>query len=107
LDACQRIEELLKPDGEVIGERPRAKSMVRRVTGGAEEARDLFESLAKLGWDAPVEEPSHGSNPGRLVEISDLGYVGYRETPTPTIDVNVSIEGLRNVKFKFIGGAGA
>jgi hypothetical protein len=32
-----------------------------------------------------------------MVEIPELGYVGYGETPTPIVDVNVSIEWLRNV----------
>lgn len=84
--------------------------MVRRVVSAspAEEARGLFDQLAELGHEIPVGEPTRGSRPGRLVELPELGYVGYRETPTPTVDVNVSIEGLRNVKFKFVrGGRGA
>lgn len=100
----QRVEELLKPGGEVIGIRPRQRTLVRRVvvSSPAEEARELFEQLAGLGKEAATGEPTRGSRPGRLVEIPDLGYVGYREAPTPTVDVNVSIEGLRNVKFKFV-----
>lgn len=101
-----RVEELLKPGGEVIGIRPRQRTMVRRVvvSSPAREARELFKQLADLGNEAVTREPTHGSRPGRLVKIPDLGYVGYRETPTPTVDVNVSIEGLRNVKFKFVRG---
>lgn len=104
------MEELLKPGGEVIGAPPRRRTIVRRVSvaSPAEEARRIFEELAELGREVAVE-PTRGSRPGRLVEIPDLGYVSYRETPTPTVDVNVSIEGLRNVKFKFVpaGDGGA
>lgn len=100
MGARRRVEELLKPGGEVIGERPRPNSKVRRVAvdSPAEEARQLFDQLAELGHD----HPGVGSRPGRLVEMPGLGYVGHRETPTPTVDVNVNIEGLRNVKFKFV-----
>lgn len=108
MSARERVEELLKPDGEVIGVRPRPNSNVRRVASLApvEDARETFERLAELGHDYSDESPSRGSRPGRLVEIPDLGYVGYRETPTPTVDVNVIIEGLSNVKFKFVGEFG-
>lgn len=66
----------------------------------------IFEQLAELGREIAAE-PTRGSRPGKLVEIPDLGYVSYRQTPTPTVDVNVNIEGLRNVKFKFVPSGGA
>lgn len=108
MDDRRRIEELLKPEGMVIGVPPRPNSNVRCVASLApvEDARETFERLAKLGHETPDENPSRGSRPGRLVEIPDLGYVGYREASTPTVDVNVSIEGLSNVKFKFVGEFG-
>lgn len=104
MDKRRRLEELLKPGGKILGSRPRQRTMVRRVISAspAEEARWLFKQLADLGHEVPVEEPTRGSRPGRLAEIPGLGHVGYRDTPTPTVDVNVSIEGLRNVKFKFV-----
>jgi hypothetical protein len=104
LDARRRIEELLKPEGEVIGVRTRPNGKIHRVVAVSpgEAARGIFEDLAGLGCEIPHEAPSRGAHPSRLIEIPGLGYVGYRESPIPTIDVNVSIERLGNVKFKFV-----
>lgn len=106
--AWRQIEVLLKPDGKVIGTQKHPKSAVRWVYVAAPKqgARDLFSQLASLGYEAETGDPTRGSRPGLLVEIPALGYVGYREAPTPTVDVNVSIEGLRNVKFKFVSDSG-
>ncbi len=105
MEGRQRVEELLKPYGEPLGD-PGLRRGVRVVQGGADEARALFEKLAQLGRDAPVGSPSRGSRPGRLVEIPDLGFVGYREdsnSDEPTIDCRVSVRGLEKVKFKSVG----
>lgn len=107
----QRVEELLKPYGSPLGE-PGRRRGVRVVEGSAAEARELFEELACLGHDAPIESRTAGSSPGRRVELPDLGFIGYRETSTsgePTIDCRVNVEGLEKVKFKFVdptGGSG-
>lgn len=106
MGARERIEELLKPDGEVIGSKTRPGSNVRRVTATApvEEARETFERLAVVGRESPVPGSSV-----RRVEIVGLGYVTYREeskSGPPSIDVKVSIEGLEKVKFKFVADAG-
>lgn len=105
MDSRKRIEELLKPGGELLGI-PGRRRGVRVVKGSANEARTLFEELARLGREVPVEKPTRGSRPGRVAEIPDLGYVGYREESTsgePTVDCRVSVEELGKVKFKFVG----
>ena len=105
MDARQRVEELLKPDGELLGV-PGRRRGVRVVEGSAEEARTLFEELVGMGQEVLVGKPTRGSRLGRLVEIPDLGYVGYREESTsgePTVDCRVSVEALEKVKFKFVG----
>lgn len=102
MEARDRVEELLKPGGEILGDKPRATGQVRRVPGDAEEARALFEELAELGRPAPVAD-----NPGQRVEIPNLGHVNYREVSKsgpPSLDVSVTIEGLEKVRFKFVGG---
>jgi hypothetical protein len=99
-DPRRLVEALLKPDGEPLGELPRARSKVRRVQAGAREAQQLFQRLAQLGHDAPI--PTYF---GSRVHIPGVGIVGYRpvsKSGEPTVDVNVSIEGLENVKFKFM-----
>lgn len=104
MDSRRRIEELLKPGGEVLGTKPRRTGRVRRVAAGVEEARSIFEELEKLGHPAPV-----AGNPGQRVEIPGLGYVNYREeskSGPPSLDVSVTIEGLERVRFKFVGFIG-
>lgn len=101
--ARKRMEELLKPDGEVLGEKPRQNRQVRRVAAGVDQARAIFEELAKLGHDSPV-----AGNPGHRIEILDLGHVNYREVSRsgpPSLDVSVNIEGLQKVRFKFVGAS--
>ena len=98
-----RIRELLMPGGEILGEPPRRReSRIRRVRGGVEDARQLFEQLAGLGQDAPTPE-----HPGRRIEIPGIGFVSYRpvsKTGPPTIDIRFNIiSELENVKFKFVG----
>lgn len=106
----QRLLELLAPGGKVIGDPARKDGRVRRVVGGVEEARALYEELARLGNDMPVENPSIGSRPGLRVEISGLGYIGYREVSDsgePTVDCRVNLEELKQLKkIKFVGRAG-
>lgn len=95
------LEESLKPGGELLGVLARPGSRVRRVSEDPIEAVFLFRSLSKLGRDAPL--PTY---PGWRVEIPGLGYVGFRfssKSGEPTMDVSVSIDGLRNVKFKYVG----
>ncbi len=53
-----------------------------------------------MGHDAPI--PTYF---GSRVHIPGVGIVGYRpvsKSGEPTVDVSVSIEGLENVKFKFM-----
>lgn len=74
---------------------------MRRVSEGEPEALDLFSKLTAFGQKAQL--PTY---PGLRIEIPGLGYVGYRavsKSGEPTIDVGVSIEGLRDVKFKYVG----
>jgi len=105
----QRVREaicriLLEPDGSLLGELARRGSKVRRVYGGQKEAEQLFGRLAKLGRDACIE-----TYPGKRVELPGCGYAGYREASKsgePTVDVDVNIEAIGNVKFKFVGSAG-
>lgn len=95
---------LLGPNGEPLGKPARKGSKVRRVNGGAEEAEELFGTLAQRGSDASIE-----TYPGERIRLPEIGYVGYRaasKSGPPTVDVSVNIEGLRNVKFKFVGSAG-
>ncbi len=97
----RRLEELLKSGGEPLGVPARSGSKVRRVSEDPIEAAVLFSVLKALGRRANL--PTY---PGRRVEIPGLGYVGYRlssKSGEPTIDVSVSIDGLRNVKFKYVG----
>ena len=97
----ERLEELLKPGGKLLGEPSRRGSRVRRVPEGEPEAIWLFSRLALMGEKAQL--PTYR---GLRVKIPDLGYVGYRavsKSGEPTIDVNVRIEGLRGVKFKYVG----
>ncbi len=98
----RRLEELLKPEGELLGEPPARKgSKVRRVRERDIEAVYLFSHLAVLGHKANL--PTY---PGLRIELPALGYVGYRaasKSGEPTIDVNVRIGGLRDVKFKYVG----
>ena len=100
-DPRRLVEALLKPGGEPLGEpAPRPGSKVRRVQAGAKEAQQLFQELAQLGHDALI--PTY---PGRRVRIPGVGTVGYRpvsKSGEPTVDVNVSIEGVGIVKFKFM-----
>jgi hypothetical protein len=95
---------LLEPDGSLLGELARRGSKVRRVYGGQKEAEELFGRLAKLGRDSRIE-----TYPGKRVELPGCGYAGYREASKsgePTVDVDVNIEAIGNVKFKFVGSAG-
>jgi len=95
---------LLEPDGSLLGVLPRRGSKVRRVYGGQKEAEALFGRLAKLGRDTRIK-----TYPGKRVELPGCGYAGYREVSKsgePTIDVDVNIEVMGNVKFKFVGSAG-
>ena len=104
MDPRRRIEELLKPGGEILGTKPRRTGQVRRVAAGVEEAQSIFEKREKLGHDSPV-----AGNPGHRIEIPGLGYVNYREeskSGPPSLDVSVTIEGLEKVRFKFVGAAG-
>ncbi len=93
---------VLKPGGKLLGEEPtRGKGKVRRVREGKEKAEELFERLAEGGEDSPIP-----GVPVRRIKLPGVGYATYREiskTGPPTIDVSVNIEGLRNVKFKFVG----
>lgn len=101
----QRLEELLKPGGEPLGQPKRTGGKVRRVSEEESEAAELFSRLAALGWEANI--PNY---PGPRVEIPGLGYVGYRQkskSGPPTIDVGVSIDGLRDAKFKYVGREGS
>ena len=105
----RRVLELLAPDGELLGEIPRSKRPVRRVVGSREEAKALFEELAQLGHESPVQNPGDRSRPGRRVEIPGFGFVSYRDAEdeetgetTPTIQCSGNLEGLENVKFKFV-----
>lgn len=105
MDSRRRVEELLKPGGKLLGEKPRQSGQVRRVTAGVERARALFEELRQLGYDSPV-----AGNPGHRIEIPGLGYVNYREASKsgpPSLDVSVSIERLEKVRFKFVGPSDA
>jgi hypothetical protein len=95
---------LLEPDGSLLGVLARRGSKVRRVYGGQTEAEELFGRLAKLGRDARIE-----TYPGKRVELPGCGYAGYREASKsgePTVDVDVNIKAIGNVKFKFVGSAG-
>jgi len=95
---------LLEADGSLLGRPARKRSKVRRVYGGQKEAEELFEKLAELGHDARIE-----TYPGKRVELPGCGYAGYREeskSGEPTVDVDVNIEVIGYVKFKFVGSAG-
>lgn len=101
-ERVEKLLKLLKPGGDLLGERPRPNSQVRRVPvpSPVEEARTLFEELAELGRPAPV-----AGNPGQRIVIPGLGYVNYREVSKsgpPSLDVSVTIEGLEKVRFKFV-----
>ena len=88
-----------------MGRPARKGSKVRRVSGGKEEAEGMFRELARWGRDASI--PTYR---GERIELPGIGYVGYREASKsgePTVDVSVSIEGLRDVKFKFVGSVEA
>lgn len=106
----QRLLDLLAPSGKVIGDPARKDGRVRRVAGGMEDARALYEELARLGNDMPVENPSIGSRPGLRMEIPGFGYIGYREVSDsgePTVDCSVDLEELKQLKkVKFVGRAG-
>lgn len=95
----RRVKELLQPDGKLIGKRTGKK--VREVEGSEEDARQLYEKLARLGKKDPI--PTYY---GDRVEIPRLGNVGFRrrsKSGPPTIDVDVNIEDLKDgVKFKFV-----
>lgn len=91
---------LLGIGGEPLGQPARRGSKVRRVNGGEAEAEKLFEGLARLGHDDPIP-----NLPFRRVVLPGGGHAVYRpvsKSGEPTIDVNVKIEGLGNVKFKFV-----
>lgn len=99
----QQVESLLKPGGNLKGDPPtRKKGKVREVHEGKKEAEELFAELEKLGRNSPVADtPSL-----RRVELPGLGYVSYRpisKSGPPTIDISVNINGLENVKLKFVG----
>jgi hypothetical protein len=95
---------LLQANGQPLGTPARKGSKVRRVQGGKQEAEELFGKLAGLGHHAPIE-----TYPGQRVELPGCGYAGYREASKsgePTVDVNVNIKAIGNVKFKFVGSEG-
>jgi hypothetical protein len=95
---------LLEANGQLLGTPARKGSKVRRVQGGKQEAEELFGKLAELGRGAPIETYS-----GQRVELPGCGYAGYREASKsgePTVDVDVNIEAIGNVKFKFVGSEG-
>lgn len=105
----RRVLELLAPNGELLGAIRRNKRPVRRVVGERDDAVALFEELAQLGHESPVHNPGDRSRPGRRVEIPGFGFVSYRDAEdeetgetTPTIQCNGNVEGLENVKFKFV-----
>lgn len=97
----RRVEQLLKPGGKPLGVPSRSGSRVRRVSEGPVEAVAMFRSLRAMRRIADLPD-----YPGRRAEIPGLGYVGLRivsKSGEPTLDVDVRIDGLRNVKFKYVG----
>lgn len=94
------IENLLCPDGQIIGT-PGSSTRIRQLAGTVNDARDLFDQLAALGEPAPI--PTY---PGERVEIPGVGYVGLRpvsKSGEPTIDVGARICGTKDIKLKFVG----
>lgn len=100
MDTQAAIEDLLCPDGQIIGA-PGSSTRIRQLAGTVNNARNLFDKLAALGEPAPI--PAY---PGERAEIPGVGYVGLRPVSgsgEPTIDVGAKICGTRNIKLKFIG----
>lgn len=94
------LESLFRPGGDLIGE-PSRDPDIRLVGGDLEDARQMLGCLraVSVASNAPTYR-------GSLLKVGDLGYVGLREisgSGEPTIDVNVSIEGMKKVKIKFVG----
>lgn len=97
----RRVEDLLVPGGEALGE-PARSDEVRRVSGGLEDAERLFAELAALG--EPVDDPRY---PGEAAELPLIGRIGLRRqsgSPNrePTVDINATVAGVRISKIKFV-----
>ncbi|MBI3419671.1 MAG: hypothetical protein HY053_06030, partial [Proteobacteria bacterium] len=102
--ATVRLESLLAPDGEVIGEAG-TSNIIRELPGGVQAAEKMFEDLTEGGTLSTT--PKLAEINGVRYTMPDGSYITYRPVSTsgpPTIDVNVSF--LKNLvtKIKFMDG---
>lgn len=90
-------DEILMPGGSPIGARGR-KFEIRELSGGADDADQLFGELTEGGTN--VTPPGY---PGKLYELPGGGRVGLRahsKSGQPTIDVNIPGVPIKKLKFK-------